>query len=141
MKHIRTRKEFLKEDIEFTNGEVPEGARRIPLGDLFGRPVDKPYVGLVIKLRTDLWGVIIDVFERNGDYLFDIYIKGDEEVNKNLSWSRDCKTVFGDLKYGWSAFGENGVPNKRHKEEIEPLIHRVMDKFGFDPLTKDDVEV
>lgn len=139
MKYIKGHKEFINEEVEYTNGDIPEGAVRVPFSSLFGHPVDKPYVGLVIKLTSDLWGVVIDVFERNGDYLFDIYVNGDEEVDKNRSWNRDCKTVFGDLKYGWSAFGEKGVPNKRHKNEIEPIIRRVMDKFGFEPKTRDDI--
>ncbi len=138
MRYIKTHKDFLiNEEIKFTNGDIPEGAVRIQLSELFGKEVEKPYVGLVIKLNSGLWGVIIDTFERNGDYLFDIYINGDEEVEKNLSWNRDAKTVYGDIKYGWSAFGENGVPNRRHDEEIQPIITRVMDKFGLEPQTKD----
>lgn len=116
---------------------IPTGAKKISLKEAFPGPVKKPYVGLYIKLNSDLHGVIIDTFERNGDWLFDIHIYGDDEVQRNLSWNRDYKTAFGDLKYGWSAFGENGEPNARWYKEIKPRIEDVMDRYGLEAEVRD----
>lgn len=110
-------------------------AQKLNLKDVFTGPVKRPYIGLVIKTNFGSWGVIIDVFKRNEDYLFDLFLSSGE-IEKNLSWNRDYKTAFGDRLYGFSAFGDdNYKPNKRHSEEIMPLINKAEDALGIDMQT------
>lgn len=104
-------------------------AKKISLKEAFPGPVKSPYVGLVIKTNDGYWGVIVDVFQRNDDWLFDIYLK-DGEVKKNLSWNRDYKIAYGDRIHGWYPFGEDGVPNNRHGEIIE-LLDESEDVLGI----------
>ena len=123
-----SKKKISQEDL---NDLIASGkAKKISLKDLFKGPIKSPYPGLVIKTKDGVWGVIIDVFKRNDDYLFDMY-KKDDEVEKNLSWNRDYKTAYGDKIHGWSAFGEDGKPNTRHAEEILPIIQKAEDFLGI----------
>lgn len=118
-------------------------AKPISLKEAFPGPIKKPYIGLVIKINNGDWGCIVDVFERHSEYLFDLF-KWDErtdkwEVEKNLRWSKDYKTAFGDWVNGWSAFGDNGEPNKRHEEEIMPILNKVVDVLGINlQVAKDE---
>jgi len=105
-------------------------AKKISLKEAFPGPIKTPYPGLVMKTTNGYWGVIVDVFKRNNDFLFDLYMEGGE-IDKNLSWNRDYKTAYGDRIHGYSAFGENGTPNKRHAEEIVPLIDEAEDRLGI----------
>lgn len=110
--------------------EIIKNATKISLKDAFPGPIKTPYVGLVIKTNSGSWGVIIDVFERNGDYLIDLFLNNGE-IMKNLSWNRDYKTAFGDKANGFSPFGDNGKPNQRHASEILPLINKAEDTLGI----------
>jgi len=144
MKHFQTYKTFEAayrlnnetgkmekiDDAEFQKLVASGQAKKVSLKDIFKGPVKSPYVGLVIKTNDGKMGVVIDVFERNGDWLFDLFLP-DNSVEKNLSWSRDFKTAYGDRVHGWSAFGENGTPNNRHIE-ITALLDKCEDVLGID---------
>lgn len=117
-------------DDDWTKIQASGKAEKISLKDFFKSPIKSPYPGLVIKTNDGVYGVIIDVFERNGDFLFDMYKNGGE-IDKNLSWNREYKIAYGDKIHGYSAFGENGLPNRRHKEEILPLIEEAEEKLGL----------
>lgn len=114
---------------EFDEMQKSGKAQKISLKDVFKGPIKSPYVGLVIKTNAGRVGVIIDVFQRNDDYLMDLYM-ANGEIEKNLSWNRDYKTAFGDKVHGWSAFGDY-EPNKRHAEEILPIIQKAEDRLGI----------
>lgn len=103
--------------------------QKVSLKDIFKGPIKKPYVGLVIKTNSGRVGVIIDLFKRNDDYLMDLYM-ANSEIEKNLSWNRDYKTAFGDKIHGFSAFGDY-EPNKRHAEEILPIIQKAEEHLGI----------
>lgn len=143
MKHLITYKIFetayqyddsgklIKIPDERFNAMLNSGAaKKISLKDFFKGPIKSPYIGLVLKTNEGKFGVVVDVFERNGDWLFDLFLPSGE-VEKNLTWSRDYKTAFGDRIHGWSAFGEDGVPNARHVE-IVSLLDKCEDALGID---------
>lgn len=123
-----SKKQISQEELD---GLIASGkAKKISLKEAFPGPIKSPYAGLVIKTNNGYWGVIIDVFKRNDDYLFDMYMEGGE-IDKNLSWNREYKIAYGDKIHGYSAFGENGLPNKRHAEEIVPLIEEAEERLGI----------
>ena len=123
-----SKREISKEELEkmIASGE----AKKISLREAFPGSIKSPYIGLVIKLNNGLTGVIIDIFERNGDYIFDLFTRNGE-VEKNLSWNRDYKIAFGDKVNGFYPFGEDHVPNKRHTLEILPIIQKAEDDLGI----------
>lgn len=118
------------DDAEFQRLVSSGQAKKISLKDFFKGPVKSPYVGLVLKTSDGLVGVVIDVLKRNDDYLFDLFLR-DGSVERNLSWSRDFKTAYGDRVNGWSAFGEDGTPNARHVE-ITQMLDKCEDELGID---------
>jgi hypothetical protein len=124
-----SKKQISQEELDrmINSGE----AKKVSLKDYFKGPIKSPFPGLVIKTNSGYWGVIIDVFKRNDDFLFDMFME-DGEIEKNLSWNRDFKVAYGDkIQSFMGTFGENGVPNKRHEEEIVPLIEEAEERLGI----------
>lgn len=126
-------------DTDFEKLKQSGEVKKLSLKDVFSGPIKTPYKGLVIKTNDDVPGVIIDVFERNGDFLFDLFLNNGT-VEKNLSWARDYKTAYGDRVHGWGAFGTDGVPNERHEEVLE-MLDRCEDYLGLDLSVGKDSEI